>query len=219
MFFDPKFIIGERSESLNLTLAKTIFSELEEFSGMPIEKISKEYWQNKDGIDKVVQMEIDKSESYERVIDYYKTTIQYLYELGYWEAQKDKQREFKKLYLACKKFAIRHVLDYGGGVGGLTIYLNSRGIKCDYLDIPSKTFDFAKFRFMKRGLKIKMLNGLDEIPNGNHDAIICYDVLEHVFDLKKTIDTISNCLPESGLFIHRSTFGTGGIHLRKYALY
>lgn len=219
MFEDKKFIIGERYEALSKRLASKIFSDMEEFTSKSIEDISKDYWNNREGYDKQIQASIDRCVSQSQVIDYYKTTPQYLYELGYWEAQKDKQREFKKLYLALKRFGISSVLDYGGGIGGLAIYLTLRGIECDYLDIPGKTFDFAKFRFNKLGLKIRMFDNLNLKAFNNYGAVICYDVLEHVFDLEKTVETIGNLLKEDGLFIHRSTFGTGGIHLIKHTIY
>ncbi len=56
-------------------------------------------------------------------------------------------------------------------------------------------------------------------PAEPYEAVICYDVLEHVFDISQTVSSIYNCLCDGGIFIHRSTFATGGIHLLKYEGY
>lgn len=220
VFYDPNFIIGEKKEALNPILAKQIFEELEEFEGKNIEEIAKEYWLNKNTVDKLKQEDIEKDNSEQKVSNYYATTPQYLYELGYWEAQHDKQREYRKLYLACKKFNLKRVLDYGGGIGGLALYLNKKGIYCDYLDVSGRTFDFAVFRFKKRGVQINHFDVTKfESPAEPYEAVICYDVLEHVFDIDQTVNSIYSCLCDGGIFIHRSTFATGGIHLRKYEGY
>lgn len=219
LFYDPDFKIGEKKEALNPILANQIFKELEEFEGKDIESISKEYWLNKNTRDRLIQEEIDRDATRQKVLNYYATTPQYLYELGYWEAQVDKQREYRKLYLACKKFNLKRILDYGGGIGGLAIYLNSRGISCDYLDIPGRTFDFAVFRFRRRGIKIDCFDATKfKFQQEQYEAVICYDVLEHLFDIDEALDSIYSCLCKSGIFIHRSTFATGGIHLRKHGL-
>ena len=220
LFHDPEFIIGENKEPLDPVLAEQIFKELEEFEGKKIEEIAREYWQYKNTVDKLKQEDIEKDATETRVFDYYSTTPQYLYELGYWEAQHDKQREYRKLYLACKKFNLKHVLDYGGGIGGLAIYLNKKGIRCDYLDVPGRTFDFAIFRFKKRKVPVNFFDVTKFNPSEvSYEAVICYDVLEHVFDIERTVDSICSCLRDGGIFIHRSTFATGGIHLRKYERY
>ena len=220
LFYDRDFKIGERKEALNTKLAKQIFEELEEFEGKGIEKIAQEYWLNKDTQDKLKQEDIERNATERKVFDYYAATPQYLYELGYWEAQDDKQREYRKLYLACKKFNLKRVLDYGGGIGGLPIYLNPKGILCDYLDVPGRTFDFALFRFKKRGVEISCFDVTkSRHPVEPYDAVISYDVLEHVYDIDRTLDDIYSCLRQGGIFIHRSTFATGGIHLRKHELY
>lgn len=220
LFYDPDFIIGERKEALDPNLAKQIFEELEEFEGKSIEKIAEEYWLSKNREDKSKQEDIERNATEEKVFDYYATTTQYLYELGYWEAQDDKQMEYQKLYLACKRFNLKRILDYGGGIGGLVIFLNSKGIYCDHLDIPGRTFDFAVFRHKKRGVQINHFDITKfNPPSEPYEAVICYDVLEHVFDIDETIDTVYKCLRQGGIFIHRSTFTGGGIHLRKHEEY
>ncbi len=195
------------------------FKELTEYLGRPIEDIFKEYWTNRNGSDRSKQKSIENASSEEEIIDYYRNTTQYLYELISWEAQKTKQQEYRKIYLFCKRFNCRRVLDYGGGVGGLCLYLTEKGILCDYLDVSGKTFEFAKYRFKKRNLDCTMISALDEPPFVKYDLVVTYDVLEHIYNLQSVIEKINKFLVSGGFLISKSTFSGGGIHLPKNEIY
>ena len=135
--------------------------------------------------------------------------------MAYWEAQRDKQREFKKLWLAGRRFGWRRMLDFGGGVGGLSLYLAPRGLVCDYLDIPGRTFEFARYRFQRRGMDIRMWERLEELPPATFDAIVSYDVFEHLFDLEDTCRRLSRSLAPGGWLVSKPTFSGEGAHLEK----
>jgi 2-polyprenyl-3-methyl-5-hydroxy-6-metoxy-1,4-benzoquinol methylase len=160
------------------------------------------------------------------VAAYYATTPHYLYELSYWEASYDKQAWFRVLRLAIQKHELRKVLDFGGGVGGLTLSLRARGVDCNYLDVPGKTSDYAKWRFAQHHFNVAMLDAIaqDRLPQGTYDAIVAWDVLEHIFDLDGAIDTVAGLLRPNGWFLSKSTFATSNgnhlhIHLTQHARY
>jgi cyclopropane fatty-acyl-phospholipid synthase-like methyltransferase len=92
------------------------------------------------------------------VLAYYVTTPHYLYELSYWEASGDKQAWFQVLAQACRRFGLTTALDFGGGVGGVSLYLRRRGVACDHLDVPSKTSEYARWRFARHGLPVTILD-------------------------------------------------------------
>ncbi len=215
MFTDDKIDIGGAGAALDLKIAKEIFSELEVYLNKPIEKISEVYWSRKEAKEQEEQERIIKTGSADEITSYYKTTEQFLYELMYWEALKSKQVEFRKLYLICRRLRINRLLDFGGGVGGLGIFMANHGLKCDYLDLPGKTFDFAKWRFNRRGLNIQLYPKVDALPPSSYNAVICYDVLEHLFDVEETIKEIGRILDDKGFLISRSTFNDEGVHLTK----
>jgi len=196
------------------------------FQQKPIEVIAKEYWRHHEGEDVTAQQQVGEAKDEATVLAYYAETPHYLYELSYWEASADKQAWFRVVELACRKYDLRHVLDFGGGVGGLSLYLNRRGIRCDYLDVAGKTFDYAAWRFGCSGLDVTMLDitSANRRPTGPYDAIVAWDVLEHLFDLEGAIRNIAGLLRPRGLFLSKSTFATEGtpheaIHLAQHKRY
>ena len=218
IFIDPKPILGHQ-EDFNLKELKKVYRDLTEYFKMPIEEISKDYWTKRETIDKELQNAIENTSTEKEIIEYYKNTRQYLYELTLWEAQKDKQRELKKLCLFCKRFNVKKILDFGGGTGVLCIYLNNHGLRCDYSDIPGQTYNFARWRFNRRKINLKILSAFENFSQGYYDAVIAYDVFEHIFDLSRIIKKINSCLVAGGYLISKSTFSGGGLHLSKNGMY
>lgn len=209
--------VEKMSKDKNLWSA--VSRELEEFTSSDIHTLESEFKEeirNMDGIDFSV---LKRGE----LLDFYKRTNHYLYELASWDASKEKQVEFKKIYYFCRKFKIKKVLDYGGGVGGLTIYLSQRGIHCDYLDVGGITHNFARWRFSKRGLTgVKDIDITKYNPqdiSSIYDLIFAYDVLEHIYDIGEAVRNISLFLKEGGFFVCRAIFAGGGLHLAKNEFY
>lgn len=206
--------------------AKSVLEDLTTYLGLPTETIAQEYWRYRTGEDTLAQERVARATDEATVAAYYAMTPHYLYELSYWEASFDKQAWFRVLLCAAQKYNWRHVLDFGGGVGGLSLYLQSHGIDCDHLDIPGKTFDYAKWRFARHKLNVAVLDATSRngLPQGFYDAVIAWDVLEHLFDLEGAIDTIARLLRPNGWFISKSTFAESDghhlhIHLAKHARY
>lgn len=215
IFIEDKAVIGLEKEPFDLKKLRENYSELAEYFGMPIEEISRQYWQEREGRDRRIRSEIENATSEKKVLDYYATTFSYIYEMMYWECQRSKQAEYKKIYMFCKKNGIKRLLDYGAGVGGLCIYMHAKGVECDYLDVFGETSKFAKRRFQKRGLSINMIDALNSVFKFQYDAVVAYDVFEHLFDLDKAIRDINRILKQGDFLINRSTFIGGGDHLAK----
>lgn len=212
VFFDERVDIGDGGKALDTSAARQVFAELESYLGRPMREISREYWQEKESEEKRV---IDKGNK-DEIAEYYRTTGQFVYQLAYWEAMESKQREFKKIYQCCRRFGINKLLDFGGGVGSLSIFLSRYRLHCDYLDVPGKTFDFAGWRIKKRGLPLLLFTDARELPQRAYDAVVAYDVLEHLFDVEEALRQINRALKDRGYLITRSSFATeGDMHLPK----
>lgn len=196
-----------------------LIRELEDFLGKKIDCFDSTYNQL------LKHAEEDEASLYTesdgtRIQNYYGKTKKYLYELLRWEATFDKEDNFKRIAIFLKKFRLSTVLDFGGGIGGLSIYLAQNGFKCIHADIPSEHFDFANYRFTKRGNNIKILNLQQEkLPYGFFDAIVAYDVFEHIPSLDKVIEKLSNSLKNGGYLITKSTFSGRGSHLKENEQY
>jgi len=189
--------------------------ELEEYLDRNTEDVEKEYFENIDfhkEFSNVCKQEKD-------VVQFYEKTDHYLYELLYWESCKTKFIEFKKLELFIKRHKIRRILDYGGGVGSLSIYLHNKGMECDYLDVPGRTSDFASWRFKKRGMGNKVLFSGKNLLFQEYDLVTSYDVLEHVYNPEDSVEVISNLIAQNKYFICKCSFSGGGLHLTKNEKY
>ena len=211
---------------LEARASQEIFGDLTAYLQKPIERIAEEYWRYHEGEDLIAQRRVGDATDERQVLAYYAQTPHYLYELSYWEASRDKQAWFQVVRRACRKYGLTHLLDFGGGVGGLCLFLNRGGVRTDYLDVDGKTFAYAAWRFERHGLQVPMFDAASaqRRPSGPYDGIVAWDVLEHIFDLNGMIRGVSDLLRPTGWFITKSTFATQGtpheaIHLAQHARY
>lgn len=193
--------------------------ELESYLGKKLESFDDEY----KSVSRICEKEEESlynSFSPDDVSGYYSRTKKYLFELLRWEATYDKQENFKRIQLFLRKNRLNKILDFGGGIGGLSMYLNERNFKCDYADIAGETYKFAQYRFLNRGNSPKCFNLLEAWPEYNdYDAVCAYDVLEHLPELDKKIGKLSLLLAKGGYLISKSTFSGGGLHLKENERY
>lgn len=219
-FRDNRLKIGDEKGEVSPGRLASLCEELSSYLQKPIEDIAEEYWQLRQATEKGLELNLYDSKDEKFISDYYKNTTRYFYELMYWEAHKNKYFEFKKLLLFLKKFNLKNILDFGGGVGSLPIYLKKHGIKCDYYDLPSRTSGFARWRFERRGGGIAVIDRIEEASLKNkYDAIVAYDVLEHLFDLEGAAGQISVLLKDDGFLLSHSAFSGGRLHLKKNEKY
>lgn len=227
VFRDPKLEKELQLGGLDPSVAPSIFSDLTEYMQQPIETIAKEYWRYYDMEGVAAQQRVAQATEEKDVHAYYAATPHFLYQLSYWEASLDKQAWFRVLILACRKYNLSRVLDFGGGIGGLTLSLAARGISSDYLDVAGKTFDYAAWRFAKHNVPVKMFDAAgssEQQLRGPYDAVITWDVLEHIFDLKGAVAKVAGQLRPGGWFLNKSTFAVKGsqheaIHLEQHSKY
>ena len=211
---------------LDAKAAALAFGDLTAYLGRPIEAIAEEYWRYRATDDVAAQERVARATDDAPVIAYYQQTPHYLYELSYWEATGDKQAWFRVVAQACRRYGLRRTLDLGGGVGGLSVFLRMRGIQSDHLDIAGKTSEYARWRFARRGLGVQAFDAATPAgwPRGPYDAVVAWDVLEHIFDLEGAVRQAAGVLRPRGWFISKSTFADAGgqhlhIHLAKHAEY
>lgn len=203
---------------LNPRVWKICSTELAQFTNRNIADIAGEYEHIVSGEKPEENSLYDNSDT-GRINDFYSKTTRFLYELVRWEATFDKQKNFERIAFFLKKNRADDILDFGGGVGGCCLYLRERGLSCDYVDIPGNTFNFAQWRFQKRGINVAMHNSLKDWPVKKYSAVTAYDVLEHLPDIETTVKRISETLRPQGFLIAKSTFSGGGLHLKKNEIY
>jgi len=129
----------------------------------------------------------------EEVNLFYKITLFYIFESTYVWMDSEHRRFLKKI--------LRHVkgkvLDYGGGIGRVALFLSTAGLEAYYTDVPGITKDFAEFLF--KGSKVRVLNQLD--PEVKFDTIVCREVIEHVLNPEAVLKDVAGRLNKGGNLI------------------
>ncbi len=209
-------------EGLDSESAERAFSHLTRYLQRPLPEIAAKYWEQKQTADAHAQRRAVQADDGTELNRYYQETPQYLYELSYWESTRDKQKWFEVLQKACRKWDRRRVLDFGGGVGGLTLSLQRAGIACDHLDVPGNTFSYAGWRFEQERFPVRMLRATEPLPREEYDAVFAWDVFEHLHDLPAALDQLRDLLQPGGWLVSKSTFSESEqhhIHLEKNRIY
>jgi 2-polyprenyl-6-hydroxyphenyl methylase / 3-demethylubiquinone-9 3-methyltransferase len=102
--------------------------------------------------------------------------------------------------------AQRQILEVGCGGGLICEQLAQRGAEMVGIDPSQGALDAAAAHAQERGLgqHIHYQQGYAEalpFADGSFSAIVCFDVLEHVRDLKATIKEIARVLAPGGVFV------------------
>jgi 2-polyprenyl-3-methyl-5-hydroxy-6-metoxy-1,4-benzoquinol methylase len=159
---------------------REIIQELSKFAGLS----SREVWDELQVAEAKLASEWRRRnpKNHEQILEFYRATKHYVFDLANYD-----YFAFGPggaLVRECMAMLGRgRVLDYGGGIGDMTIRLANRGCPdLTYYDVNGETMKFAKWRFAQRGLDVAMIEASDEEDRleGKYDTVFCLDVLEHV---------------------------------------
>jgi SAM-dependent methyltransferase len=125
------------------------------------------------------------------------------------------QQALERLQLYATKSGKRandlRILILGDGTGSDSLYLARSGFSVNYYDVPgSKTFDFAMQRFAyHRTLDnhIMPISDYSVCMNSQYDAVISFEVLEHIVQPLQTIKDIASMLKPGGIALITEDFG------------
>lgn len=106
------------------------------------------------------------------------------------------------------------VLDFGGGIGTLSLMLADRGVDVTYVELASKHREFAEWRFIKRGKSIPCYADMSNLPDGSFDSVVAMDVLEHIHpdEIEDLMAEFNRVLSPGGRLVQVSPFGEVGDH-------
>lgn len=141
---------------------------------------------------------------------FYRETENYIFELACWHRSPQRKQLTRMAVEVCKYNELHTILDFGCGIGQDGISLAEAGFKVTLSDLPGKTFDFAKWRAEKRGLNISFVNSCE--LEEEYDAILCFDVLEHLWEPKQTVEYLHEHLRDDGILLVTVNFKHSEIH-------
>lgn len=119
------------------------------------------------------------------------------------------------------------LLDYGCGVADPSILLAYYGAGVTIVDLQDKKFEFAKFRFIQRGLPFKS-HGVTQTEHPietsqTYHGIFMAEFIEHVRNPKEFLDFAFSHLKENGIFYDSlgpyHNHSVGGDHLEETKKY
>lgn len=96
------------------------------------------------------------------------------------------------------------ILDYGSGIGTHGLHFLRRGHDVTFVDLQSPHFDFVRWLVSREGLTARFVEhgNVAELASGSFDAILCFDVLEHVVDWREALALFARLLsPVGKLFL------------------
>ncbi|MCS6886479.1 MAG: methyltransferase domain-containing protein [Acidobacteriota bacterium] len=110
------------------------------------------------------------------------------------------------------RLAKGRVLDYGGGIGDLSIALAKQGNDVTYLDVEGRSKEYARWQAKKQGVSIRFVSSHEEIASDSFDTIILLDVLEHLYEPQPVLDFLVDRLSVAGMMILSAYFGATKAH-------
>jgi 2-polyprenyl-3-methyl-5-hydroxy-6-metoxy-1,4-benzoquinol methylase len=188
-------------EHKNLSPKSCALKELQLYFNQPKEIIEKEMM-----VEKPVNKSWNKLQpnplSESDVNNFYIVTDSYIYELMAANHIIQTLYSFYILVQKIKTLNINTIIDYGAGAGTLCILFKKLGYNVIYADLKGKTFDYAKWRFKQRNLKIPLINlSREDINNLEFDCILSTEVIEHVVNPKNLVEKFSSVLKSKQILI------------------
>lgn len=146
------------------------------------------------------------------LINFYRSSDLYIWDLTQWHAsaEHDKYRHALQWFTANHPpHAFGRVYDFGCGIGTDALYLAARGYDVTAVDVGGPVLDFARHRFRRRGLSAQFVESHSAVPeiSGQYDAIVCFDVFEHLPEPLAAARRLVSALRPGGVLLQRGGFG------------
>lgn len=136
--------------------------------------------------------------SQESALSFHRNSEANIYCLTKWNNEDKYQEITNYINFICRQKG-GDILDFAGGIGDLSIKLASNNLHVDFLEVPGKSLAFAKWRFKRNFLDLKIFTSLNQVDK--YDIIIALDVLEVLEKPYAHLRKFYQLLNENGLLI------------------
>ena len=137
----------------------------------------------------------------DEIITFYKTNPYNVFSLGYWHMSRG-QKRFRKEVV---NQSFGNVLDYGGGIGDLSIRIAEKCLNVTYAEVNGENMEFAKWLFKKRGKNNITVSDIEKdqekIWAKEYNTIVCIDVIEHIPHPEVVLHKMAKHLKDDGRLI------------------
>jgi hypothetical protein len=192
--------------------------ELALFFGINLEEAKDHLGRGFGDLHAEVTADFKANASEENLIEWYRTTEAYIWELSAYHAN-----EGFNYAGMCEGIGTRLLSEFdkyspvmclGDGIGDLTLSLHNLGFDSVYHDLcASRTSEYAKFRFNRQiGQEMKCECTGDWTPHFGEElyrAVVSLDFLEHVPNVEEWVRAIHTTLKPGGLFCAQNAFAIG----------
>lgn len=208
-----------KKEGRRLGLYEARVKEISQYTGEPEEEIKRKHHLGPQSEKDYSIFKEHKNPPQDELDRFYRNSNFYLYELALWNAETNRPRYLSMItspYL--KRNGYKKVMDFGAGTGDFCIELAQNHLEVTYSDIGKEISRFAKWRFSKRGLDIKMIEDFDS-GQEKYDCIFSFDAFEHLKNLSQVVEKISQYIRKGGSLIFSGAFSGGTLHLEENEKY
>lgn len=208
-----------KKEAGEINLYERVAKEISEYANEPVETVKQKHKLGPEGEGNFSIFKDQDNLTKESVEGFYQKCNYYLYELPLWNAERNRPKYLSLITLPyLKRNKYKKLMDFGGGAGDLCIELAKNNLEVTYCDIGESLFNFAKWRFEKRGLPVKMTNKLESL-NDSFDCIFSFDAFEHVKDFPLMLKKVTEHIKPGGSLIFSGAFSGGTLHLEENEKY
>ena len=146
------------------------------------------------------QRQLHKGSPAAEVLEFYRTTNSYLFDLTTFNSEYPHTGTLKALAEMGRQRRLTSVLDFGSGIGSVGLFFAANGYEVSLADVSEPLQEYAAWRFKVRGLKVRIINlNREELPKDAFDLVTAFDVFEHLPQPGSALRSIAAGLKVGGL--------------------
>jgi 2-polyprenyl-3-methyl-5-hydroxy-6-metoxy-1,4-benzoquinol methylase len=190
------------------SLEDNLICELAEYEKLDIQETKQRLAVSKQELNKAWH-----EKGYRNPLAFYQNNRWYLYDLTLYHSNYGPYHDVYGVLNFCIANKLKKILDFGAGIGSSGIIFAKAGLDVTLADVSPILLDYAKWRFVKRGLEANFINlSQEDLPQEAFDVIIATDVFEHLAKPNDEIKKIARALKNGGYLFFNITETESNTH-------